>query len=227
MDPLVWSDPNPYGGRTAEGPEGEWRLQARDVVSIEFQPVPPDGMEFIDVHNSLKDHPGRAAFDEAYQRAGHPIGHGLDNLAYAETFDEAYQLVEALRRGSDGLAPWREQLADAGFSVKHPSSPQLANLHSRRIKSGSMDVMVHEGDTDVRIHVSYHGDGAMSWHNIASVTARWSGQTGRIVHTSLPAGTDPFAIGVAHALSIMEQRLARGNVRFSKPLGDKHKRYGI
>jgi len=113
-----------------------------------------------------------------------------------------------------------DQLRAAGFDIKHPNSPTLTGLWSRRIRSGSLDVSIKDEPGQRSVWVTFHGDGARSWHNLAHVTEFTTGPTGTVVHNTLPDATrDMPRVVVAHAVAVMEARLARGG-RFSRPIGE-------
>ena len=218
-----------------ESPEGRWRLRmGSGEVRIVFHPnlpgtrgpqsgTPEDKERWLEEWSAYANHPGKAAHTEAYQKAGHFFGHGNDEAMLAETVEEAVMLVAAMTEGDAVLPPAEDQLRAAGFEVKHPGAEGLQHLWSKRIRWGSLDVSLKDGPTERSAWISYHGDGAQSWHNVAHVSQRWQGE-GATIHHSFPEQVrDPLRVAVAHALRVMELRLARGG-RFSKPLGEVAKR---
>lgn len=231
----AWSAPDRNGGRIMESPEGQWRLRiGSGEVRVVFHPnlpgtrgprhgTPEDKARWMEEWAAYANHPGKAAFTEAYQKAGHFFGHGNDEAMLAETVEEAIMLVDAMIEGDAVLLSAEEQLRNAGFEIKHPGQDCLQGLWSRRIRSGSLDVSLKNGREERSAWITYHGDGAQSWHNIAHVSEHWEGQGG-IIHHSFPEQVrDPLRVAVAHSLRVMEKRLARGG-RFSKPLGEISRR---
>lgn len=221
----------PYKGlMEANVDDGEWTISAYDVARLSYTPNVPgttgdandDASQalFTKAYDEWRNHPGKEDRTEEYQRLGHCFGGGLHDTMYAETVEEAKLLAEAMAIGDEGLAACEEQLLAAGFTRKYPDDDVLGGLWTIRIRSGSYDVHLDDQPGKRYLTVRYHGDGAQSWHNVASVHLETTGRSGKVAYYAYPAqATDPLRVGVAHAINIMKLRLARGG-RFSKPLGE-------
>lgn len=233
MDKLAWSAPDDHGSIEAEGPDGKWRIRSSaghaqasfnpNLPSIDARPAAANDEKakdrWLTEWKALGTHPGKADHTEAYQKRCHMFGIGNDDVVRAETVEEAVMLVDALRAGDAVLPRAEDQLRAAGFAIKHPDSATLKGLWSRRIRSGSLDISIKDEAGQRSVWVTYHGDGAQSWHNLAHVTEFTTGVNGTVIHNTLPDATrDLPRVVVAHALAVMEARLARDG-RFSRPIG--------
>jgi hypothetical protein len=221
MKNLIWKDKYQKRLFEAYSPVGRWTMSRTNVVEIGFVPDPPNGLSFIEAYELLKDHHGEEKHTEEYQRLAASVLSSARS-AMAENFEEAKLFVETIRRGDAKLPPAIEQLQAASFTQSYPQHESLSGLYGKRIKSGTLDVHLHDDDDCYGLYSRYHGDGCNSWHNVCSIFARHRGQgegKGMLYNFFPDKVMDIQRVGVAHVIAIMKLRLARSRKRFSTPLG--------
>lgn len=154
-------------------------------------------------------------------------GWAIDDVAYAESADEAKMAVAIIRAGTDGLQPWQAQLEAAGFRRTYPNALPadiLSDIWHMDIGTrGHFQITVSDREDRLCVHATFERNQDSFWHNVCRISGFVLGQDGSRHDLPLPESVDVLKAGVAASLAILRARLARPKTSFRIPLGGETK----